>query len=729
MSGEFRYSLELGTRIHFEGDDWLIVGMEGAGVQLRSEKRKATFLMREVTGSDDFRIVDANVDLEVTHSIFGGLDDLPPEVARVARERAEHVREAVTGFKSGNPNRRRKREPRASYDGKKVKLLEERLIAKAEELGIHVRTLKEWKSQLEKHGERGLVDRRYTRPAKPRHVDSRVLEAIEGVREEHVNEGTITRKNFRRHVMVWLKKRHPDAKVVDGEPRRRASDKKQENGSAPSVESVIYVPRETKFNEILADTDAGRRTFGHAKQKRSIAARGKRPHGNFEPALRPGSGLVFDSSPLDVLALDPITGAALSLDLLLCLDLCTSSIAAFRLTTLGPSAIDATLTLIDAIVGRPLRRDWPQLQPRYFGLPEIAVFDERSITSREKPARSSQLRRTFPPDMVVTDHALIYQSATFENALDRFGITLQLGRIKRPGDRPHIEAIFNAIRQNFAQQFVGCGYKGGDVLDRPADAEAQAIFYPEEIEERFEWWIENYWQTHVPEGRQLSPNEAYDVGIAAAGRIDVPPTIDVYFELLPKTWREITERGVNLDGLVYDGPVLRNIRGQKSPYQGEHRGLWPIAVDTRNLAQVWLRDPEEGTWQALERRGSRIPTGPFNDVQLRQAKEIVKARGGTPANDLELSYVLDEMLELIDNEKLVGRERRKAAEAHHDTSQAARDLACALEGKQHAELPPGIDVDEPTEAFAVDVVPADVGVVDFEADPADDEFFDMFEAA
>jgi hypothetical protein len=130
----------------------------------------------------------------------------------------------------------------------------------------------------------------------------------------------------------------------------------------------------------------------------------------FAPALRPGNVLIIDSSPLDVFAMDPLTGRAISLDLLLCIDACTSSIASFRLTSLGPKAIDATGILSDAIRGRIYRSDWPDYEARYLGLPDTIVFDERSVVGSETPARSNQ--RSYPADLVVVDHALIYCDST-----------------------------------------------------------------------------------------------------------------------------------------------------------------------------------------------------------------------------------------------------------------------------------------------------------------------------
>jgi hypothetical protein len=191
-------------------------------------------------------------------------------VSKNAAERAEHIREARTGFKSGNAITARKREPRPKYDPAKVSRLEDRLSAKAEEIGISLRHIKRLKSQLENHGPRGLVDGRYTRTKKPPRVDPLVAEAIECVREELRDAGTITRKMFHGQTLAFLKRAYPDAVVDDGEKIDYEGEKivYDEKGAAtldPSGRRLIRVPRESKFNELLVLTDHARGTFGPAK--------------------------------------------------------------------------------------------------------------------------------------------------------------------------------------------------------------------------------------------------------------------------------------------------------------------------------------------------------------------------------------------------------------------------------------------------------------------------------
>jgi hypothetical protein len=72
-----------------------------------------------------------------------------------ARDRATHVREALTGYQSGTPFNPLPGEPRAPYRQHLPK--GNRLAAKADEIGVTLRTFARWVSRYEKGGEVELL--------------------------------------------------------------------------------------------------------------------------------------------------------------------------------------------------------------------------------------------------------------------------------------------------------------------------------------------------------------------------------------------------------------------------------------------------------------------------------------------------------------------------------------------------------------------------------------------
>ena len=84
--------------------------------------------------------------------ILASLSD--EDKARV-RERAEHVREVLTGYRSGTPELSCGDEPRSAYDPSLR--LTDRYAAKGKELGVRERTIQRWVADLRTYGEAGLA--------------------------------------------------------------------------------------------------------------------------------------------------------------------------------------------------------------------------------------------------------------------------------------------------------------------------------------------------------------------------------------------------------------------------------------------------------------------------------------------------------------------------------------------------------------------------------------------
>ncbi len=76
----------------------------------------------------------------------------------VVTERAGHVREVLTGYRSGTAEAARPGEPRPDYDP--ARPLGGRQEAKARELGVTGRTIRRWARAYRDSGEAGLADAR-----------------------------------------------------------------------------------------------------------------------------------------------------------------------------------------------------------------------------------------------------------------------------------------------------------------------------------------------------------------------------------------------------------------------------------------------------------------------------------------------------------------------------------------------------------------------------------------
>ena len=129
---------------------------------------------------------------------------MPTEPDRIQLlERAAHVREVLTGYRSGSAQLSVPGKPRAEYDP--AVPLTRRYAAKAEELGIGVRTLRRWVGDDRRAGEAGLVPGRAAGNGPMEHRDQRWVETAVEVMVEHTDQSRPSRTMVieRANARVW----------------------------------------------------------------------------------------------------------------------------------------------------------------------------------------------------------------------------------------------------------------------------------------------------------------------------------------------------------------------------------------------------------------------------------------------------------------------------------------------------------------------------------------------
>ena len=184
----------IGTRLMYDGEAADVVELQptksGVDLTLRigaNGQHMLRVALRELLHGGRARIIGDNDadDLSDTASvILAGLSDVEMEAVRT---RAAHVREALTGYRSGTAELAERGEPRAEFDPHRPLMM--RYAAKAAELGVTVRTVGQWVSDYRTHGEAGLVPTRDKRRAGPgAKVDPRWTETAVEVMVEHTNQ-------------------------------------------------------------------------------------------------------------------------------------------------------------------------------------------------------------------------------------------------------------------------------------------------------------------------------------------------------------------------------------------------------------------------------------------------------------------------------------------------------------------------------------------------------------
>ncbi|MEV2226318.1 Mu transposase C-terminal domain-containing protein [Nocardia vinacea] len=617
--------LGVGSRLIYDGETVEIVEMiatsAGNEVVLRSGSaghpvRRVS--VRELLTTDSVRVIPAEDGPAGTddEALAGAvLDNLNEAQRRLLLERAEHVREVLTGYKSGAAELATAGEPRAEYDP--ALPLNARYEAKAGELGVGVRTVERWVGDYRKAGEAGLVDSKSTGRNSFASNDSRWAETALEVMAEHTDSS------------------RPSRTMVIERTNARVT--------ARFGAGVVALPSRATAFRILEELERRNPLFRlSTKRNRDIAGRPDGVYGKLRPT-RPGEYLLMDTTRLDVFALDPVTLRWMQAELTVSMDWYSRCICGIRITPVSTKSVDAAATLFQAFRPRPAGADWPRhaVWPEH-GIPRSVLVD---IDAVDGPLRGAA-NPAVVPETIVIDHGKIYVSEHLTSVCQRMGISIQPARLRTGRDKGPVERFFRTLREDLLQALPG--YKGPDVHSRGLDPESEAFFYLDELEAIIREWTATVYHCRphdslvdprVP-GLRFSPAAMFEHGMARAGYIEVPRDPDLAYEFLKVEWRTIQHYGVEFGGRRYNGEILDGLRGKLSPYTGKAKRRWPIHYDPDDITRAWFRNPDTG-WGPLRWEHAPAADMPFSEDALKFARKLAAAKYTYPDDRLAVADLLE----------------------------------------------------------------------------------------
>lgn len=589
--------LGMGSEVVWEGERRQVVEFNGTTALLRG--RDGGFTSVTVTALLEAHAPPGSRDADEEDAAYGQLLALKSGLDPAVSERAAHVREVITGYRSGSEELAGDGEPREQFDPSRPK--GERYQAKATELGVGVATVRGWVARYQRAGPAGLVDGRRAKAQPPlAGLDPRWLDTARAVIEEQVGQATPSKSVIIQRVAARLERDHgPD---------------------------VVALPGKTRAYEALGELGRGRNTFaGSAKARRSIANRPDAPYGRLR-ATRPGEYVLLDTTPLDVFAMEPVTLRWVRAELTAALDLYSRCILGITVTPTTKS-VDVAALLYESISPPELTEHWPpEAAWPYHGLPATVVVDADRV---DGPLRGA-VRPPLLPETVVVDHGRVYVSEHITSVCARLGISIQPARKNTPTDKSPLERWFKTLRTSLLE--VLPGYKGPDVFSRGEHPEGEAFFFLHELEDIIREWTaviyhrrghDGLGDPHAP-GVELSPVEMFGHGVARAGYLTLPPDPGLVYQLLPVVWRLIQHYGVEHLKQRYSGAIVVRYANRRSPYP-EHDGRWPIHVNPDDLRWVYLRDPDDGTWHTLTWEHAADLDLPFSVDALAYARRLAGA--------------------------------------------------------------------------------------------------------
>jgi transposase InsO family protein len=678
----------VGTRLVYDGEVVEVVGIHAVGgmpeVLARDSRTESVrrFAVDELMFSERSRLLSEDLIIEVADTEGSGVASVkwsaaPESVRSQARERAAHVREALTGYRSGCALTALPGEPRPCYRMALSK--QTRMEAKAKELGIGLRTFARWVSQYEAQGEVGLISAKAVQPA----LGSKTFELFEQVALDVMREHTDQSRPTRGYVVA-----HANARLV-----------------AAYGAGAVRLPSRATGYRILDKLDRLHPLFSNStKRNRDIAARPVLSYGKMHPA-RPGEYMLMDTTHLDVFAMDPHTLRWVGVDLTVAMDWYSRCITGLRLTPVSTKAIDAASVLYQSFRPAPAGRDWPAeaVWPPH-GVPRSVLVEREALD----PASAFAATPAIVPETVVVDHGKIYVGEHLTSVCRQMGISIQPARIRVGYDKGPVERFFKTIREGFLQELPG--YKGPDLYSRGVAPEQDAFFFIDELEALLREWVATVYHRRPHDGigepglwaLRMSPVQMLEHGIVRAGYLEAPRDPGLAYQFLKVQWRTIQHYGIEIDHRVYRGPGLAGYRaGERSPYK-ERKGQWPFHIDPDDVRLVYFYDSKNTRqWHALRWTEAAACEGPMNEDGLKFARKVAKAKYRYFDDKLALAELL---------------ERRKLSQGH---TMAERRAALRL-SRQQSTL--GLDVQA---AVSVPELPAAAAVLNLPEshDPDDASVF------
>jgi transposase InsO family protein len=611
----------VGTRFRYDGETVEVIEMAitatGNEVVLKDHHGRVMRLaVKELLLSDRAQVIpdspgpssDDDEDLAgvVLAQLSGGQRD-------ALLERAAHIREVLTGYRSGSAEMATEGEPRPQYAPDRP--LYERYADKAAELGVTRRTVQRWVRGFQRRGEAGLVGSDQLSSRQDTKVDDRWAETALEVMVEHTGESK------------------PSRTLVIERTRARVIAR-----FGPDV--VTQPSRATAFR-LLEELERQHPLFRlSTKRNRDIAERSKQVYGKLRPT-RPGEYLLMDTTRLDVFAFDPFTLNWVQAELTVSMDWYDRCICGLRLTPVSTKAVDAAGVLYQSFRPRPAGPHWPRhaVWPEQ-GIPRTVLID---VEQFEGPGLASP---PVVPETIVVDHGKIYVSEHLTSVCARMGISIQPARLRTGRDKGPVERFFRTLREDLLQALPG--YKGADIFSRGEKPEGDAFFFLDELEAIIREWVAvvyhhrphaNLIDPGVPKMR-MSPAAMFEHGLARAGYIEAPRDPYLAYEFLATKWRTIQHYGVEIKSRRYSGPILKEYGDRVSPYRGPRKNGWPFQVDPDDVTRIYFCDLDR-RWHTLTWEHAPSLEMPLSEDALAFARKLAASKYRYPDDRIAVADLLE----------------------------------------------------------------------------------------
>lgn len=594
---------------------------------------------------------------------------LRDEERQLVLRRLGHVNEALTGYRSGDPDQALPGEPKPQYDPTS-NWLKDRYNAKEAELDNEfARHLGEYMSvsTMRRLADRlrdgiafeGAVDGRKNRRSPGRY---RMPDAVADITHDVVE--TQRGRSTVRKSTLWL--------LVQKQVAERY-------GHQWAKENL---PSESTWRRFVTERWTNSDLAGKARTRASATTA---PKGGFSTTVptRPGELVFMDTNNLDVLLKGTGIEGSVRGSLIIGIDAYSRSICAVRVVEQAEKDIDISFAIAD--LGRPKQMlpGWPEeARWAFVGLPEQLIHVAGAAAGAAAGATGVSGMPFVEPEALSLDHGNQYKSNKTRDTAKRLGIDLLPARVRTGSDKAGVERVFGSVRSMLLEKLDG--YRGTDSSERGSDVDTQVEWTAQRLEDLISKWVVLVWQTHVmddvkppwcPEG-DWSPNDLYLHGITTTGVAPRLMTPEDYYSVLDSNRYKVASRGVKVLGLWYDDPALDPLRNRPSTH-GTKKYL--VQYDRRDLRRVYYVDEDTRQRHLLTWRGASGEFPCFGERHVQALRRRLREDRLTLDDHQIAEVLLTKILPVPDGQGGAtrdGRNAKKAASKHaDDTRVAAADAA------------------------------------------------------
>ena len=539
------------------------------------------------------------------------LDAIPEEDLAVARERYKAI------------------EPLLEITHRKG----EAFAARAEEIGVHEKTLRRW---CDAYRNRGLLSdlapsRRGKRKRRlPRKVEALIQDVIEN---------------------VFLTKQKVTAKKAIDEVIRRC---KAGRLKAPHPNTVRARIKAVKESERIK-----RRQGAKAARDKFAPVKGEFPDGNF-----PLETVQIDHTKLDIMLVDDDTRLPIGRPwLTVAIDVFSRMITGYYISLDAPSAFSVGMCI------------------RHSALPKDAELEKLGI---DKKWPVWGLMRTLH-----ADNGKDFRSNTIQKSCDEYGINIAWRPVRQPHFGGHVERLMGTISKEIhalpGTTFSNIQEKG------EYDSAKHASMTLDELQSWFVTYVVGVYHQRVHKGIGMSPIEKWNEGILGTSRrkgTGIPPRVGdperFAIDFLPSESRTVQADGISWSGITYYAPGISGwIRAKK----GGQSVKFTVRRDPRDISRIYFLDPELGEYLEVPYREDSHPS--ISLWELRAAKNYLKAKNAENIDEDAIFAAIDAMERItetatVETKKVRRAKQRKKVHAR-DTSEKRPSIELVVDNSPAAD--------------------------------------------